>query len=35
MKGCLQSTSIVMTYWPARGCAGLVVGGAGSGMDGA
>jgi hypothetical protein len=35
MKGCLQSTPIIMTSWPAGGCAGLVVGGASSGMDGA
>jgi transcription initiation factor TFIID subunit TAF12 len=33
MKGCLQSTSIIMTSWPAGGCAGTVVGGAGSGME--
>jgi hypothetical protein len=33
-EGCLQSTSIIMTAWPAEGCAGSVVGGAGSGMDG-
>jgi hypothetical protein len=35
MKGCLQSTSIIMTSCPADGCARIVVGGAGSGMDGA
>jgi hypothetical protein len=35
MKGCHQSTSIIMTSWPANGGAGSVVVGAGSGMDGA
>jgi hypothetical protein len=34
-EGCLQSASIIMTSWPAGGCAGTVVGGTSSGMDGA
>jgi hypothetical protein len=34
-EGCLESTSIIMTSCPAGGCAGTVVGGAGSRMDGA
>jgi hypothetical protein len=34
-EGLPQSTSIIMTSWPAEGCAGTVVGGAGSGIDGA
>jgi hypothetical protein len=34
-EGLPPATLIIMTSWPARGCAGSVVGGAGSEMDGA